>query len=155
MKVPAVMVIAVLLSGCGGGWMPEHKPVSREYAFGKDQAWRGLMDYFTLNSIQIKTIEKDSGVIYAERLCGGGEKFTEFANCGTGVGVTPSGHGSVGFNAFVVEQEDGTSKVTINADFSIPVMMYAVFTNVPDLRQCSSTGTLERSILNHVANFNS
>ena len=82
MKTLAIMVIAVLLAGCGGGWMPEQKPVSREYPFGKDQAWRGLMDYFTRHSIQIKTIEKDSGVIYAERLYGKGEEFSEFADCG-------------------------------------------------------------------------
>ena len=32
-------------------------------------------------------------------------------------------------------------------------MMFALFTNVPDLRQCNSTEMLERSILNHVAIF--
>ncbi len=149
----SLLALATFLVSCTP-WVPMNKPYSREFDFGKDLAWRGLMDYFTKHDIQIKTIEKDSGVVYAEKQFAASDILTLHADCGLGLGVNPNDIGSVSFNAFVIEDEPNESKVTINASFTQPVLVYTGFANVPQNRQCNSNGKLEEGILNYIENFN-
>jgi hypothetical protein len=113
---------------------------SRLYATGKDAVWEDVISFFTGNNIQIKTIEKDSGVIYAERSgvdgimadCGEAPLATEISRTGT-------------LNVFV-RPVGGKTQVTVNAEFRILRM----FDNQTFTGACHSTGVLERSILDSI-----
>jgi hypothetical protein len=113
---------------------------SRTYAATKDAVWEDLLSFFTTNNIQIKTIEKVSGVIYAERSgvdrtmadCGEVPLATELSRAGT-------------LNVFVRPLE-GKTQVTVNVDFTVLRM----FDNKSFTAPCYSTGALERLILDSI-----
>ncbi|RUM99436.1 hypothetical protein EET67_00535 [Pseudaminobacter arsenicus] len=110
---------------------------SETYNLGKDETWERLLSYFTSNHVQIKTIEKDSGVIYAERStidasmadCGEAPLMAEIARTGT-------------LNVFV-RPKGGQTEVTVNSEFKVIRM----FDNQTFTVACFSTGVLETSIL--------
>ncbi|MDJ1632246.1 hypothetical protein [Rhizobium rhizogenes] len=111
---------------------------SETFSVTKDQAWEKLLAFFTSNNVQIKTIEKDSGVIYAER---SGVDAT-YADCGQGgLAVDVSRSGTL--NVFVREVSAGKTQVTVNTDFKI----MRQFDGQPIIGECKSTGSLERGIL--------
>lgn len=110
------------------------------YDKSKDAIWEDLLSFFTSNNIQIKTIEKDSGVIYAER---SGIDAT-MADCGQvplAVDVQRSGT----LNVFVRSMGSKT-QVTVNSDFKVMRM----FDNQTYIQACNSTGLLEKSILESI-----
>ena len=121
---------------------------SREFSEGKDMIWGRVMSILTTGDIQIKTLEKDSGVVYAEQLRVHASEMEQFADCGTsGFGTIPTGPGTVSFNIFVLESPASGTTVTVNARFVQPVSVYAVIANVHELRECNSKGVLERAML--------
>lgn len=110
---------------------------SRTYSISKDEAWERLLTFFTGNNIQIKTIEKDSGVIYAERAI----VDTSMADCGQRPFAQELGRTAT-MNVFVRAVSAGT-QVTVNTSFSVNRR----FDNQTWTDQCSSTGSLETQVL--------
>jgi hypothetical protein len=112
---------------------------------GKDVVWERLVGYFATNNLSIKTIEKDSGIIAAERMMGrpgSSGKIFNWADCGTELLMTPVSQ-SVDLNVFVRPVSSGTS-VTVNTRFTES----RVFADErPVLNYCNSTGALEGEIL--------
>jgi hypothetical protein len=92
----------------------------------------------------VKTIEKASGVVYAERLLLDIDYKTA-ADCGS-PGIMAIDTTTVGFNVFVVPDGQKT-KVTVNTTYT-QIRRFA--DNVTTVR-CASTGGLERQILDEVA----
>lgn len=43
-------------------------PKSRVVPEGKDAVWERVVEFFAANNLSIKTIEKDSGIVAAERM---------------------------------------------------------------------------------------
>ena len=130
---------AISLFGCATP--PEYHFVakSKTYEKTKDEVWSNLIAYFTSHSIQIKTIEKVSGVIYAEKLGFAGETY---ADCGTpGIAKVLNTVGS--FNVFVEEVGSGSVRVTVNANYVQSRQFDVNYWTV----DCYSTGQLEREIL--------
>ena len=153
MRLLAIVAIVVVVAGCATQMKTYEFARDREFAASRDVVWSQLMDYFTRHNIQIKTIEKDSGVVYAERSYGPADKeFSAFADCGIGPGTNPAGRGTISFNVFVTDGISGQDKtrVTVNSIFEMPVLVYAVFANVPEDRLCNSKGILEKQILDHL-----
>lgn len=111
---------------------------SETFALTKDQAWENLLVYFTSNNVQIKTIEKDSGVIYAER-AGIDQTFADCGQGGLAVEVSRSGT----LNVFVRAIGKDRTQVTVNTDFKV----MRQFDGRPLVADCKSTGMLERGIL--------
>jgi hypothetical protein len=113
---------------------------TKTFDMSKDAVWEDLLSFFTSNNIQIKTIEKDSGVIYAER---SGVDAT-MADCGDvplAVEVLRSGT----LNVFV-RSVGSKTQVTVNSDFKVTRM----FDNQTYVQPCNSTGLLEKSILESI-----
>ena len=108
-----------------------------------DDAWAGVLDYFTRHSIPIKTIEKVSGVVYAERISVGSADLDPFADCGTYGLYTPQ-KSTIGLNVFV--REDQPIVIRVNATFSLLLRFDTLFQEWT----CSSRGVLEQQILDHV-----
>jgi hypothetical protein len=99
----------------------------------------GSLAFFTSNNIQIKTIEKDSGVIYAERA----RADPSMADCGQDLAVELSRPANL--NVFVKEASGGT-QVTVNANFEV----VRTFDNRTWNAPCHSTGLLEKQILSSI-----
>lgn len=113
---------------------------SRTYDLSKDAVWEDLLSFFTSNNIQIKTIEKDSGVIYAER----SGVDASMADCGQ-VPLAAEMVRSGTLNVFV-RPAGSKTQVTVNSDFKIVRM----FDNQTYTAPCNSTGLLEKSILESI-----
>ena len=137
----------ILLTGCSSLPRQPYIEKSRLYNAPKDIVWEGVIDFFTENSIPIKTVEKDSGLIYAE------QQFTKpmsvWAECGTrGMMpfLTPS-QDSVSLNLFVRENAEGNqTTVDINTVFK------RMYRNI-GLAPCNSTGILEEIIFGHIGSY--
>ena len=136
----AVAGIAVLLSSCASPPKMSQFEKTRIYQSGKDAVWEKLLAFFTANSIQIKTIEKDSGVIYAERAMAD----ATMADCGQpGLAIELARPGSL--NVFVRGVGSGT-EVNVNTQFT----SLRQFDNQTFTTQCHSTGVLEKQILDSI-----
>lgn len=113
---------------------------SRTYASSKDAVWEAVISFFTKNNIQIKTIEKDSGVLYAER----SSVDESMADCGD-FPLAPEIERSGTLNVFVRHLQSGT-EVTVNTEFKdVRIFDNKTFTN-----SCNSTGLLEKNILDSI-----
>ncbi len=104
-----------------------------------DVVWARLMQWFTSSQVQIKTIDRASGVIYAERASVAG---TDYADCGSpGIAVTVSR--PIAMNVFVQPVNGQQTRVTVNVTVTetrrFDTSVFAV--------DCNSTGRLERQIL--------
>lgn len=120
---------------------------SRTIPLTKDQVWSNLVEHFASSSITIKTIEKDSGIIYAERAYGRGYAITELADCGADPMATPTTT-AADLNVFVREVPTGTT-ATVNARFN--QTRVSAWDNSIITSECASLGSLERAILNAAA----
>jgi hypothetical protein len=140
MKIKAACAVTALtfaLAACATPPKQVSFKNSETYNLSKDETWERLLSFFTSNNVQIKTIEKDSGVIYAERStidasmadCGEAPLMAEIARTGT-------------LNVFV-RSKAGQTEVTVNSEFKVIRM----FDNQTFTVACHSTGTLEASIL--------
>lgn len=139
--------LTLCLAGCATA--PAHIPIenSRAIPLSKDVVWSNLVEYFAAGNIAIKTIEKDSGIIYAERMFSRGSDLSAYADCGTAAMATPVG-GAADLNVFVRETAAGVN-ATVNARYrqSRASMWDGSIGSI----DCSSLGNLERAILDAAA----
>lgn len=139
-KFITLPAILFLLAACATAPQQTAFANSRFYDMPFDEAWEGVISFFTANGIQIRTIEKASGLIYAEQAL----SDPAFADCGSG-GLAIDIENLTSFNIFVRE-DGGRTSVTVNADFKI----IREFDRRRITVQCLSTGTLERLILDSI-----
>jgi hypothetical protein len=133
------MFIATAIAGCATPPAQHAFIKSNTYDQNFETTWTHLLQFFTSNNIQIKTIEKASGVVYAERLFVDG--YNVYADCGTpGLAAILNTTGSL--NVFVVANGK-TTTVTVNTTFN-QVRQYEA--NIWTVA-CTSTGVLEQQIL--------
>lgn len=144
-----VMIAAIgALSLAGCATAPLVVPVERsvETTKTKDQVWTNLIEFFASNNISIKTIEKDSGIVYAERTFSGTGGMREWADCGANM-MAPPIRQTMDLNVFVREAGPSTSpktNVTVNARFS--ETRQSAWDNSLANTDCNSLGVLERLI---------
>lgn len=141
-----VLITSAAVSACATA--PAIIPIenSRSISLSKDEAWSNLVEYFATGNIAIKTIEKDSGIIYAERMFSHTAQISEFADCGSSALAAPTG-GAVDLNVFVRETPAGVN-TTVNARFR---QTRTSFDGRMIVADCSSLGNLERRILDAAA----
>lgn len=142
MKLLRVLSIAgpALLAACATPPEQHAFDKSRTFALSKDAVWDQLLNHFTSNNIQIKTIEKDSGVIYAETSL----SDKSMSDCGVSALVHEQGR-PASLNVFVRPIGKQT-QVTVNAKFQV-IRQYG--SNIWR-DECNSTGVLERQILGDI-----
>jgi hypothetical protein len=138
-KYFVALAALVALAGCATPPKQTAFSNTQTYQSSKDQVWSDLLAFFTSNNIQIKTIEKDSGVIYAER----SRSDPSMADCGQDLAVELSRPATL--NVFVKPEASGTT-VTVNATFEV----IRSFDNRTWTAPCHSTGVLERQILSSI-----
>jgi hypothetical protein len=137
-----LIVFGSFLTACATPPTPTTFINNRTYPIGKDEAWERLLNFFTSNNIQIKTIEKDSGVIYAERSL----SDPTMSNCGGNALALEMGRPAT-MNVFVRSTGNQT-QVTVNAEFTA----IRTFDGKTWADPCYSTGVIEQQILNSIEN---
>lgn len=127
---------------------PSKFPVenTREYNLPYDTVWERVVEYFAISNTQIRTIEKDSGIIYAEA-----EFFTnKDADCGKiGRQKIKTAFGAMQHNVFVKKISKNKTKVLVNLRLSNALVPNAL-SNGNRRVQCHSLGTVEDDILRYV-----
>lgn len=114
---------------------------TRQYSLSKDAAWEKVIEYFASNNIQIKTLEKESGIIAAEP----GTVPSEFLNCGKpGLAIPRNSFGVA--NVFV-KSTGSSSTVTVNASYKQTREIDRRRFNV----DCFSTGVFEQNVLDSIS----
>ena len=140
------LLITIFLCACVTPPVKHHIEIQREFDASKERVWAGLMDYFTTKNIPIKTLEKESGVVYAEMSTSGRDpEMNRIADCGTYPLETPR-TSIVSFNVFVRERD--LTVVTVNTRFNREWVYMAVI-----VRPCTSRGVIEKAVLNHIDQY--
>ena len=147
MRIALAAIAVLLLSSCAVIPETHQFDSQRTYSQSKDAIWSALMNFFTENNVQIKTIEKDSGILYAEQeYLGRGHTETAeaIADCGKRP-MSTQGPVSLSLNVFVREQKEGTA-VTINTSIS----KRWSFGNVISTAPCNSKGMIEGMLFDYI-----
>lgn len=143
----AIAFAAAALTGCA--IPPQNYMVNRvaTVPVPKEVVWDRLVRFFALNSIQVKTIDKASGVIFAERQLAAAATGVDrglignYADCGAGFLDIPFMN-MIQLNVYVREVGAG-SEATVTTTFR------QVFKpgSPNQSTECNSTGILESEIL--------
>lgn len=132
------------LSACATAPTVYNVQNSRSIAQPKDVVWERVVEFFAMNNLSIKTIEKDSGIIGAERMIAAPSRngmIGNWASCGSELLMTPVGQ-TADLNVFVRPVASGVT-VSVNTRFTEA----RSFDGAPTTVQCNSTGELEKLIL--------
>lgn len=142
-KTALLAAIAASLSACVTA--PAIIPIenSRAIPLPKDAVWANLVEYFASSNIAIKTIEKDSGIIYAERMFARGMELSNYADCGAAAMAAPVG-GAADLNVFVRETSTGVN-ATVNVRYR--QTRASMWDGSLTSNECASLGVLERVVL--------
>ena len=143
------VLILVGMVGCAS--FPDPIDTKRRFEFRApmDTVWEAVIHYFASNQIPIKTLEKASGIVYAERTVRLARKDDEYAECPKGgMYLAETNSRSTQMNVFVAEEETDQVSVTVNIAYqraySKKNMMGRVVSS--DLYDCESTGKAEEEI---------
>lgn len=112
---------------------------TRTYAKSKNVVWERLIQHLSSANIPIKTIDRDSGIVYAEPV---GVDFTNYADCGASFPVILSRTAAI--NVFVKPLRADRTQATVNATFT--ARRYAG-SLPPSFVSCTSRGGFEKDIL--------
>lgn len=150
-RTTSLVFACVLLAGCATSMGVYEFDNSRDFEASESEVWDAVMDYFTGNNIQIKTVERDSGIVYAERLYASQEELNLVADCGSNI-FQASQLPSASFNVFVVDRNDNAeTRVTVNTEF---VDVYTdLWAGGTGRKRCNSRGVLEKAILDHIERY--
>lgn len=138
-------LLFVLLTGCATIPTTYDFDSKKTFTSHKDHVWEAVMNFFSKNNIQIKTIEKASGLIYAETEYTS-EGIKNLADCRSGF-LEIAGPASAQFNIFVASAPEGKpTTVTVTTKFN------QVWKSSGDVivRDCNSKGRLEKQIFDDI-----
>ena len=148
-RPPALTLMALAVASCVS--TPDTPNVyvvanQRTYERPYDNVWRHLMGFFAEGRLQIKTVEKASGIVYAENLT---YREDAFADCGDPGRAEDVVGGSAALNVFVEPPRQGTTttRVIVNTKFTQRREDHDLSRTTVD---CNSTGVLENALLDHL-----
>ncbi|MEO1035199.1 MAG: hypothetical protein AAFX44_06520 [Pseudomonadota bacterium] len=143
-KGTVTLFVMMTLSACASTEPPAEYSVTNQQIFQNDYdaVWNAVVEAFAVNNIAIKTIEKSSGIIAAERLGFGDDGM---ADCGKPGSFVTFIEPQSDFNVLVRSSTSGTA-VMVNAKFSV-YLVDNLDGNDTGRFECSSTGVFERDFL--------
>ena len=111
---------------------------TRSFDLEPPEAWTRILEVMARKGIQLKAIERESGVIYGEELI---PRDPRLADCGRGRSWSPLDTTALTLNVFVRRNGSG-SKITVNTKYK------QMYSSGLDQRfvLCHSTGVLEDEI---------
>ncbi|WP_406852715.1 hypothetical protein WEU32_02225 [Brevundimonas sp. BH3] len=148
-KYIGITALAFTLTACASTPAPviERFDTSRTYNMSRDQAWDRAVEWFAVQNIPIKAIEKESGIIsgeaaYIKTVQG------QYAAC-----ETPTFYGLNGATARInILIRGNSNQATVQVNNTIVGEAIYSLSNPPQIQtvSCVSTGRLENSILNTI-----
>ncbi|MBB3140219.1 hypothetical protein ACGTN6_00955 [Halomonas sp. THAF12] len=152
-KIILAAAASLTLAGCAGpSVMPPNTSTGNQteaYSADFDSVWEGAVDWFAVNNIPIKNIEKDSGIIGSEYTLGA--NYSQI-DCGTvnpgAMHILLNQNVVANINVLVRETSAGTT-VQPNVFGHGTAMLRDNWNGMPvqlRLDNCVSTGELERSL---------
>ena len=149
-KLVVVAAISISLWGCATVPAKNYQfENSRTYSNKNyDQVWEGVIEFLTANNIPIKTIEKDSGVIYSEIDNFSKPSFSKFfpiVDCGQPPLFWTGGIAFGSFNIFV-SKATAQPKVTVTTTISQQIR----YENQVSQISCNSMGNFEKGVLDSI-----
>ena len=152
-KLAAAFAAAAMMTGCA---MPSIQPPAdnnrdyqETYQAGFTEVWESTVDWFAINNIPIKSIEKESGLIGSDYALGA--DFSQ-VNCGKvdpgGMHVLQSQNVVANINVLVRDQPNGVTvqpNVFGQGTFTLRDVWYGI-PKVIKADQCVTTGELEHSL---------
>jgi hypothetical protein len=138
-RVAIIALAAAIVCGCVSPPKTYSVQNSSSVPDAYNVVWTRLMQWFTSSQVQIKTIDKASGVIYAERAS---VANTDYADCGSPGIATPIAR-PISMNVFVQPVNAQQTRVTI----TVTVTETRSFDKTVFQVSCNSTGRLEREML--------
>lgn len=145
-KKRVLIAVAVALSGCGSNPGTYAVKNSGTYARPYDLVWEDVVEWFAKNNVQIKTIDKSSGVIYAERIWM--NQFDDtVSDCGKPAFPFVAVSRRASFNVFVNHANATSPTVTVTAQFE-ETRAYGANRIVA---ACVSKGVLENLVLRSIS----
>jgi hypothetical protein len=143
MRLSAIStLLAFAMAGCATAPQTHQFQNTVTTSLPYDAAWSNIMDFFSSRNIQIKTIEKDSGIIYAESTT----VDQRFADCGN-PGLAVPLQNTASFNVFVRPLDSELTQLTVNSQHK-QLRQFGGYP--PVVVDCNSTGSLETAILQSV-----
>ena len=160
-KIACVCTVGLAVTACATvAPAPSPSSASADVAQPFDTTWANLISFLSEHDIQIRTIEKASGVVYARletryhlpyvgitsnAALRSGDPSGAWANCG-GVGTPVSRATDV--NAFVEHLSDTRSRVKVTVNVAeVQDVPGLLFGSTVQTVSCESTGQLEHAIL--------
>lgn len=145
--------ISFLLAGCAGPSLKTPSaystPPPTTYDASFDQVWESAVDWFAVNNIPIKNIEKDSGIIGSEYSLGSDYSQIDCGRMDTGNMFLLNDQKFVAnINVLVRESDDGVL-VKPNVFGHGTFQLFDAWNGRPktiEANRCVSTGNLERSL---------
>ncbi len=132
------LILAIGLVGCATPAKTYKFDKTRTYNQSFDQVWTKLVKYYAMNNIEIKNLDKASGIIVAEQA-----SFSpSLASCPSSFALIPL-RNNVKLNVFI--EHSHPVKVTVNTKFT---QVAKDLTEQLHSVQCNSTGAIETEILN-------
>ena len=130
-----------------------------------DTVWQSTVEWFATHNTPIKNIDKNSGLISTEYSLSIGEAV-QYMDCGSGEsnfnGKVELVNHTGNFNVLIKKIDEHSTKVNINVFFGCTVNKYR-YENVISTdyvlesstrTSCTSTGKLEKAILNYLSGIN-
>lgn len=142
------LIAALALSGCSPTPPPPRTIENeRTYAMPRDEVWQRTVDWLTASQLTIKSIDKESGLIYADATYSDFDAIDAYADCGS-TGFYHEWGAGLQLNVFVTEAQGGT-KLRANAKIR-QELMSRFNPSVHSSVDCASTGVFERQLLDAI-----
>ncbi len=175
MKASLYLVMVYLLTSCASTYKPAtEKKVENEKVFAAtfDKVWSKTVAFVSSNGMNVKTIDKASGLISFERAYDSSFN-SKYMDCGQMVSPNKSTKqreedtkngikdtsafidGTTSMNFFIEKASEKETKVKINifgkAMLPAPTGLYGVPVGSPTSHPCYSNGAFEQEVFAHLA----
>lgn len=144
-----LLVVLMLVSGCATYAPPVKKEIesTRTYQKSFDDTWASLISFISSNGMNIKTMDKASGLISFEKANDSGASQA-FFDCGTvGSVVNIPVYSSVTSNILVKSEDKKKTTVTVNMFQSVKLQTSGYVTAE---KECFSNGAFEKKVLDSI-----
>jgi hypothetical protein len=154
----SISLIAVYALACA-----TRPPVQRDIDTARivdksyDEVWEGVIDFFATNSINIQTIEKDSGIIVSEPMKVSNQgKLIKGIILNNGISICDCGEPGLNqltflymkFNVFIKRIDKDRTSIKVNTQFT--GNYYNALAKVAGTWDCASTGNMEKLIIDSI-----
>lgn len=156
MRILLLAALIVNLAGCATFTKSSEHKFDKTAEVNKpfDDAWAGVIRFFSSKNVSIKTIEKNSGLIVSEPFSINILTNADLFDCGKFSSADVIGNqlnGKASFNVFVEKLGAKKTKITLNTFAEINNMPGAYGgVVIDDKYKCYSTGSFEKMLFEYL-----